>query len=368
MAKRKGRLQDRGRRVVVWLVGLFVATQLGIGFFLDYFCLGVRFPQAAGHERRWAAMAQPPDIVCLGSSRFGCVIAPDALNDALRSFLGVDVPQVDLATVGGGDPVTGDFLLERLLATSGRPKLIVVELLPELLVTPLVSMDWHVDRLMTWDQLWDSWSEMRKTHCLGTLAGVRLAPLWHYRLNMRREMQREIQPWMDHCFPKQAGAGVRPLTWLAVVEQQWFQKPTAERTQYGVRISEQWLRNYHTGGRSARALEQLLQRCADENIEAILLGPPVAAAHRQLYSPAVQSAYDTYLAHLQRTYPCRFIECRDWLTDDMLLDNHHANKDGAQCFSRLLAERVLGPWWQTHSRTHANLRAREVAKSADVDR
>ena len=100
------------------------------------------------------------------------------------------------------------------------------------------------------------------------------------------------------AIPFTAGAQVRPaIDWDDILRKA-RSKPDAtqvELTQIGVGQPLRWLRNYRIGGASARALEQLLGRCRQHEIEVVLVGVPVSLAHRQTYTPAIDSEFVDYM-------------------------------------------------------------------------
>ncbi len=115
-----------------------------------------------------------------------------------------------------------------------------------------------------------------------------------------------------------------------------------------------FLRHFAIGGNCPACLEYLLSVCQERGFQVVLVAPPVAAVHRQGYTPPIESEFQRYLAGLQERYPCRFVDCRDWLDDALFEDSHHQSEEGGRYFSRLFTYRVLAPWvnQRTQTRLH----------------
>ena len=104
-----------------------------------------------------------------------------------------------------------------------------------------------------------------------------------------------------------------------------------------------WLKHYSVGGNCPRSLERILALGQQRGFQVVLVAPPVTRSHRQAYTPQIEQAFQDYLAGVQRRYPCRFVDCRDWMEDSLFVDSHHHRMEGGLYFSRLLTYRVLVP-------------------------
>ncbi len=96
---------------------------------------------------------------------------------------------------------------------------------------------------------------------------------------------------------------------------------------------------------SAAALERLLARCRACGIEPILYSPPLTSAHRDFYTPAIESAFQGYMAEVTQRYSCRYIDYRTLLPDRFFIDHHHGGPEAMPLFSRKMALDVLAPAW-----------------------
>src|SRR5262245_17425073 len=105
----------RGRRASLWAFAVFVLIQLGGGLLLDYVWPQLRFPTAYLTFKALQQQAKPPDVMCLGSSRFGAGFAQEQIRDILRDETGDNHLTVFNAAIEAGDLVTADFIMEGAL-------------------------------------------------------------------------------------------------------------------------------------------------------------------------------------------------------------------------------------------------------------
>jgi hypothetical protein len=342
----------RGRAALVWAVGFFLAAQLLAGLLLDYVWPDVRSEWFARVDHRWRNWPEGPDVVCLGSSRFQAAIVPPVMQAAFRDELGDAAPHHVLnAAVPAGDAISAEFLLQRLLREGARPKLVVVEINPDMVNG---YNDWfgvHVMRQMRWQDLPAYLPEAWQCGEWSRLATSRLLPLFAFR--------REIRQFLTAPSPEPMDEGAGPTDW-----DQFIKGPPssgeaaelAERSRGGV----EWLRNklkrYHIGGLTDAALERLLACCQSRNINVLLVGVPVTSHLRALYTPEIDSAYREYVTRLCRSYSCRFVDCRAYLPDHDFTDVHHAHLGGGVKFSRRLTHEALIPLWrEARANPHAPL-------------
>jgi hypothetical protein len=77
----------------------------------------------------------------------------------------------------------------------------------------------------------------------------------------------------------------------------------------------------------------------------LLVAPPVSKSQRLLYTPEIEAVFQPYVRRLEKAHQCRFIDCRDRLTDALFYDNHHLLTEGGAAFTRLLTREVFVPFW-----------------------
>jgi hypothetical protein len=78
----------------------------------------------------------------------------------------------------------------------------------------------------------------------------------------------------------------------------------------------------------------------------VLVVPPFARAHRELYTDEINDQCYAYLGLVQRRYPFALADYRGSLPDECLVDNHHATPEGAERFTTLLVHEFLAPLWR----------------------
>jgi hypothetical protein len=330
--------------VLVWAAALFALAQVGAGLCADYLYPQVRFAFLYRQLARLRTLPHPPAVVFLGSSRIGTCLREDVLTDRLRSELGEDSLRVFNAGMPVGDLIVSEHVFARLIRLASRPRLLVVEVSPESLNRHNGWLPHHAERQLAWGDLSAYAEDLARAGCLGEFLTERLVPLYAHRKgfwNLPGEL----------CSPRRyslAGAALweRALggvSGLTVAEKR-------ARSEAGLADARHCLRDYAPGGNAAAALERLLERCRALGIEVLLVAVPVAGAHRDLYEPAIESSYQSYVKEMRQRFGCDFRDCRTQIPDDHFLDNHHADDEGAERFSAWFASEVLTPRWKSLSR------------------
>jgi hypothetical protein len=337
----------RARSAFLWALGLFLSAQLTGGFLIDYVWPAVRFPSCARVLARLAEDHRHPDILCLGSSRFAHGLPEDELAVALGQYTGGQPPEVFNASIPAGDQVTFEFMMQRLLERGVHPRLVVIEVTPESLNHCNSWLSAHVQRQLRWEDLPVYFTEICQAHQLQRLVKARLLPLFLHRKQLWCDGWQRLGGTLPATPPGQdAGIWVKRDSTRQGILDRAERPPTAEQVDATVQGASQvprWLRDFRVGGTSAAALDRLLQRCVAEGIEMILLAPPVTAAHRAAYTPAIDAEFHAYIRQVAARYHCRFVNCRERVPEGLFLDNHHLLPEGGQYFSELVAREVLVP-------------------------
>jgi hypothetical protein len=344
--RRRAADRRRGLRVLSRTVISFALLQLVGGLLLDTCCWEVRFPEAGRVFARAAALDRPPDIACMGSSRFAGAVRPDVVDPLLLAYTR-EGPRTFNASVAAGDAIVAERLLDRMIRADRRPALLVVEVSPEHLSrhTPLLSQ--QVYRQMTWADLPDYLPDVfTNTHPM-RLVSSRLMPLYFHRYSLRRPFVAS-EPPVDPPAPpvlNQPNPNPNLLDLPAAVTT----PPPAvgqDAVALPVFLPALWLRDSRLSPAVTAALARLLDRGRAAGITVVLVGAPVTVGHRALYTPDIDAAYLAFIHGMVSTYGCRFVDFRDRIPDHGFRDVMHLNGVGSWCFSHTLAREVLIPVWR----------------------
>ncbi len=338
----------RGLAILAWGFTFFALAQLVGGLGLDYLWPAVRFPSFGQVLRHWRARRRTPDILFIGSSRFGAGVMPAVMRGAFRSVLGDDC-RIDAfnASVPGGDPISQAYEFNRLAQHRRRPGMLVLEISPDMLNAYNEWLAAHVSRQLRWEDVPAYLVDVWKSRQITRLVGARVFPLFVHREEIYRRLARlgdlpaenddsdQVIDWKQMLQTPSQPAEADGQNTLPVPATIGFQKK---------------LHGYRIGGSTAAALERLLDRCHHLNIPVVLVGVPLTSYARQCFTPEIDAAYHDYTARLCRTYSCRFVDWRDQIPDADFLDIHHMLAVGGEEFSWRLAREVIAPAWrETHS-------------------
>jgi len=328
---------QRSAKILLLAVILVFCGELALGVYLDTAPLSVRFPEAAAVLEHARTQNPPPDIVFFGSSRFMAAIAPAEIDQALRTSHGGRIPAVLPMPVLGGDFVSTEFLLDRMLAEGVRPRIAVIEVSPDLLGRPPHLLSAQLERLFRWRDVWHWLPELFEADWSALLT-ARVIPAYHYRKELLGWLVGRPPPYLSVPAPElPAGAGPGGEHPSAI--------ETPDDPTHGVERWARWLRRFRISERCTEVLERILARCQKEQIACILVEPPVASGHRALYGADVATPYHALLARLGRDYRAPFFDFGARLPDTSFRDDSHVNRTGAIRFSALLASSLIEPLW-----------------------
>ncbi len=342
MAERASALRRRMRVALLWAAALFLSLQLAIGVILDFVCPLIRFPSAAEMLAYLKQCPAPPEIVCLGSSRFGSGILTDTAQDALGKQAGLStIPVVFNASTPWGDLITADFVLKQVLRAGVTPRLLLVEVSWESLQRRNRWIHAHLYRELRWQDLTKCVKDIKAAGQMVRLLAARLLPFYVYR--------HELGEQLEGCLPDEtdAPAPSAGLDWQKIILHPSLDSPAARATamQKDRRMVAGWLSRYDLGGYAVACLEDLLQTSRQHGIEVILLGVPVSSDYRSLVPPEIETVFRTTIDGICRKYGCRFVDYRARIPDELFVDIHHLKEEGAVQFSELLGREVLAPAW-----------------------
>lgn len=361
MSRRSQHYSHRGMRTVAWAVAGVLFLHLVGGLLLDYRWPEVRFPSAESTLQALRRQPRDPDILCLGSSRFGAGFVQEQIRQQLQEETGHLDVLVFNAAIEAGDLITAEYVLGRMVEQGICPSVLVVEISPETLARRCEWMGQHALRQLTWEDLPQYWDAIWRSGNTLRMVSARLLPLHMHRrqicLRVYNETNAWVQPlWKEGDREKNRVGKRKPAKTEQKLPDQgvpWevFKELAPDRhdpgrIEAGLPAIRRWLRNYEPGGCSGRSLERMLALASQRGMTVILVGVPVAEAHRRLYTPEIEEAFQSYLRSLCERHDCLFVDYRHRIPDALFQDNHHLTRAGGTAFSHMLAEEVLLPIWR----------------------
>jgi hypothetical protein len=251
----------------------------------------------------------------------------------------------NLAMSAGGLP-TAEFVAEQVFHTTVRPRLILLELLPESLSRQNPWMGVAVLRHLTWGQCLRSVGELCQGDGFKRLWSTHGIPVYYFREQLLQQIGDLLLPSSREETP------VPDVTSVSATDSMLSTSPAAtefsrEQLQIGLDdYARKWLRKYAIGGSVERGLHHLLRRCREEGCQVVLVAPPLSTPHRALYSVRIEAEYQSYVRSLCATYQCQFVDLRGQLPDEMFTDHHHVGNWGLPRYAELIARKVIEPAWQ----------------------
>lgn len=351
----RSRRAPRGRGVLLSAGIAFATMQLAAGVALDYGWPQVRFPVFYQSLARIDAWQRSPNVVLLGSSRTGHLLGEAEVNRVMRDVTGE--PDIDCynACVLGGDVVVAERMFHKLLARGVAPRQVLIEVTPEQVCRRNGWLRQYHFMLLRWDDVPAYLTELVRTHDLPRFIGVRCVPLFYYRDPLRKEIARQTAalwtaaPGQRVTPPPHGERTTRgdPAKWqrLIAADLAHGTADSGRTTMRDIHDLPRWFRDYAIGGNSAAALERLLGLCRVRGIEPILYSPPLSSAHRGFYTPAIEAAFQAYMAEVTQRHSCRYVDYRTLLADSFFIDHHHGGPKAMPLFSRTMALEVLAPAW-----------------------
>jgi hypothetical protein len=353
----------RKRTALLWALLVFMAVQFVAGLLLDYRWPMVRFPEAVRQLSIPHTAQHAPNFLCLGSSRFeGELLAPE-ITKLLRQQFGHERPlNVFNGSIGAGEPVAMEFMFDKLFKDGVRPKIVVLEINPDTVSRKSMWVSLHIRRQLRWDNCLSYLPDIYRSGEIFRFLAMRLLPLYYYRLNIWSEI-REGPPRAGLAPEMTANAGASPVRWDELLQTQPRPLSLAEEAlfEHGAEWMNKSLNNYRVGGAAGAALERLVKKCRQNQMEVILVSPPISTYLRRRYTSEVNVPFAAYVRHLVERYDCSYVDEREALPDYLFKDVHHVSGEGGLYFSRLLTRQVLIPAWERQLSASAPGRGRDTA-------
>jgi hypothetical protein len=339
MPSRKHVLASRIRQILGWGVGVFFAIQFVGGVVIDYCLPWIRFPSLFDRMDQLCLEPKTPDLVYFGSSRSMSSLDDSELTHELRRCTGRDDFRAFGAAQPGCDFVAMEGCLHEMLRRGVRPSVVILEIVPQTLMTNNRWYNLHVFRQLRWNDLPEHAVDICRDGQIGRAFLSRCVPLFVYRLYLLEALTGGWPTAVpDEIAPRD------PTTEDAMIHRllpgRHISDRQVARASLGAADIGRDMHGYSIGGGSARALERILAECRRQRIATILVGIPVSSAHRAQITPEVAEPYYAHIRRLCDGYGAVFLDCHDALPDSLFKDHHHTRYPAGVMFSRLLARRL----------------------------
>ncbi|HVX10687.1 MAG TPA: DUF1574 family protein [Pirellulales bacterium] len=342
------RLARCSRADVLWSLALFAVAQVGLAVAIEYWLPGLRDPRFASRaeqlvRRTATAGTRPLSIVMLGSSHVQDGFNSTELEAKLSEEFHRPLVVFNFGVPAAG-PVASVLHFERLIAAGAKPDLALVEVTPTMLNgvagRPVESGYFCADRLwygeidlvgrygMPVDELRHDWLQNWPIPCHSHRSAIasrlmpHMLPFW-LRLDGDREVDRS--GWKPR--------NVKVLT----------AEDRRRSTEYAQRDFGEPLQRFELCEGACRAQHDLLRRCREEQVAAVLVWMPEGKTFQGYYPAAAEQQIRHHLDELCAEFDVPLIDARDWVDDEGFVDGHHLRLVGAIEFSRRLGNEVLEP-------------------------
>jgi len=343
--------QRRSKRLLLTVLILIAAAQLGVGLLLDLDPLKVRFRPAESIIANLCEASRHPDILFLGSSRFGDGIKIGELQKAMNETFGKEAPLMVNCAFPAADPYSMDFLLRHILRRGITPAMVVMEISPETVMLGGPYQGGQVTRILTLKDMPEAAADLIAFGKLTELMDSRLIPIYTFRMELLTYLFGDSPPYLAPpagiLSPVPAPTAAKAQAAALPRNVSRVEKENRLRLIQSARPNVQsWLRGFRIKGLNVRHLESMLAYFQTHGIAAILVGVPVTKMHFECYSQEINLKFLDYMNTLARTYGCRFVDYRDRFADDLFYDHHHLTPEGGSEFCQVFQEEVLCQAWR----------------------
>lgn len=330
-AKTKRRLS---RSDVLWWLGSFVAAQLALAVVLEYWGIG-RDPNFAFRQflLNEGLKAEPdrPLLLVLGTSRSMYGVRPDVIE--AENGGGPGEPFVFNFSIPSRGLAHKSVELKHLLRDGVRPAALVLEIVPVSLAMDPEPRDYVPAHLHSWADLTEH-GRLRDAALpiYRDWLAARLVPTFGYRFELLGRLAPRLLPAKQE-FMTVYWRGLDRRGWLGMSHVQPWQEAIKEHHD----LFAPNFQAFKVAASHRRSMEQILEICRREGIPLTVLLMPESPTFRSWYTPQAKAGCDEFFADL-RARGVRVIDAREWFDDEELfLDGHHLEKQGAAVFSKRLA-------------------------------
>jgi hypothetical protein len=348
-AGRRG-LHRRARTSLLWALALVALLHPGLGLFLTIrqpALLDPAYgPRLTRLRKRMAVPGRPLSVVMLGSSRTALGFMPDAFETPLAQALGRPVRAFNFGISATG-PATNLVELRRLLRDGVRPDLLLFEVLPSRLNSRF-SLAEHGEPPLSTDHL--SWDDLplverhdpaRRRHLVWDWSASIASPWYTHRLRILARTLPNLLPLdVPHTDDLvEVDASGRTSLERVKMPVSWKARMNAGAQ----RIFPFLLHDFHVGGESCEALDEILQLCRAEGLPVAVVIMPEGPLFRSWYEETTWTRIKHYLEDLSQRRGVPLIDAHEWMAEDDFFDSHHLSSGGAAAFSARLAREGVAP-------------------------
>jgi hypothetical protein len=342
----------KGKRIVLWTLVCFAASQMALSLYLVKRRPEVRDPlyglRLCSLRTKRAESPKAPLFLILGSSRVKYSVWPGAMKVHGRE--GEPPPVVYNFGVNGLGPIRELMYLRRLLADGVRPDWLLVEVWPPL--WPEAGYFTESRMVLGEDDL--RWRDIPLVgrYFLKEQGVVRyglrkwLLPISDYR---GRLLEATAHVLLPHAQARESAEHVRD--WLPKDDTGWFPLPWGATTaegrrraiEHGAEEMKPLVDPLNIDPRSDSALRELLTECRRHDIQVALILMPEHSRTRGWYPPQAHELVGSYLNRLRQDYPVPIVDTRAWAPDEDFADYCHMGTNGVPAFSERLGREVVQP-------------------------
>jgi hypothetical protein len=242
----------------------------------------------------------------------------------------------------GSSPLYELLHLQRLLKEGIRPRWVLAEVVPPLLMWQDAAEEARIPERQGWcdlpllrryssqpSRLYLRWAE------------ARLTPWYAYRLCLLNEY---ASAWLPTASRNNFfWHGLDRLGWKVPAKTTYSAEERKRALEASHEIWASHLETAHVAPTADRALRELLALCRREGIEPAIFLMPEGGEFRSWYPPATLAEIDAYLARLSAECAVPVVDARRWIEDAAFSDGHHLLPDGAAAFTQRFNHDMLQP-------------------------
>lgn len=338
MARKSQTVHARG--AVCWAIAVYVALQFLLTLATDVWRPELRHPEYGRKlvllKSRVQAHRGAPDVLALGTSRTAFGIRP---IDRGRDW------EFNFGLTGIG-PLQQLACLRRLLDEGVRPGRLLIEIHPPLMhQTP----EWNELRRINLARL--GWTDLHVlidySHAPADLCRRWLISRLGASYTHRAELVRRCLPdWLAEDRRREAVRldEINPSGWQPVPARPSDEADRRRMNAWSAGLYAGAWQEFEISEFPRRAIDEMLDLCRRERIEAALLLLPEGGEFRGHYPAAAWDRLHEYLAEVSRLHGVSVFDCGQWCPDRLICDGQHLLPEGAAAFSVRLETDILRRW------------------------